>query len=481
MHKQQAVAEDLVRVYDHCLEQQILERGSSLPCTDEKLWRQVEEMLKNGDARDTHCLGLDPLRVMEDSLKASAAITARGRRVKVRVGLKDLAKVFEFLEQASLNLYLGPWRKEYKVIKMYSGRFTHYVRPVLSMPQIETLFGLLGYKYGLSEPEQLLLQPSRVNPSSLNQFLHLSCAFFVARCECRLLWAALRNHPSGAQWELSVVNERQRGNTLQVALENTVKRFDVKQPLVEQTDLEEDLYRDEDTDGTKDVDVSDMKTSASSAWPVQKSLSPTLQLETLRGSAATKGPGKWSFEESDKMDSLEMNMPLDDKAEPETNRSCSCLNSPDLVLMKCFTCNTLHNFSCDYLQMCQRQHRVDYAIERPNGSIEGSAADSPPGDDPDAQLLKPISFHPCCDLTKGDPQVLCRSCNVFHSASCGDADLCQDQHDFCPLGVCFCGKACSRNPMVLCRYCGREYCKDCWYRRPVACICGQTYDQSTAV
>lgn len=118
MHKQQAVAEDLVRVYDHCLEQQILERGSSLPCTDEKIWRQVEEMLKNGDARDTHCLGLDPLRVMEDSLKASAAITARGRRVKVRVGLKDLAKVFEFLEQASLNLYLGPWRKEYKVIKV---------------------------------------------------------------------------------------------------------------------------------------------------------------------------------------------------------------------------------------------------------------------------------------------------------------------------------------------------------------------------
>lgn len=123
MHKQPPssfgqAAEDLLRVYDHALEQQVLERGSSLPCREEKLWKQVEEMLKMGDARETHCLGLDPLQEMEEALQAGAAAGLRRRRANVRVGLKELAQVFEFLEQASLNLYLGPWRKEYKVIKV---------------------------------------------------------------------------------------------------------------------------------------------------------------------------------------------------------------------------------------------------------------------------------------------------------------------------------------------------------------------------
>lgn len=109
-------AMDLVDVYEHSLERQILGRGSSLACADEDLRRQVEELLTDGDAQEVHCLGLDTLRVMDESLKATAAV--RSRRVQVRGGLRGLAKAFEVLEQAALNLYLGPWRQEYKVIKV---------------------------------------------------------------------------------------------------------------------------------------------------------------------------------------------------------------------------------------------------------------------------------------------------------------------------------------------------------------------------
>lgn len=99
---------------------------------------------------------------------------------------------------------------------MYSGTFTHYIKPVLSMPQIEKLFGLLGYQPSSSRHEQLFLQALRISPASLEDLLRMSCAFYLARCECRLLEMALGKHVGDAQWELSVVRERQRGNSLQV-------------------------------------------------------------------------------------------------------------------------------------------------------------------------------------------------------------------------------------------------------------------------
>lgn len=98
---------------------------------------------------------------------------------------------------------------------MYSGTFTHFIKPALSACQIEKLFGLLGYQLS-SRHEQLRLQPPRVSPASLGDLLRLSCAFFLARCECRLLLAALGKRVGETQWELSVVRERQRGNSLQV-------------------------------------------------------------------------------------------------------------------------------------------------------------------------------------------------------------------------------------------------------------------------
>lgn len=108
-------APDLVSAYSYSLEQQIVERGSSLVCRDEELFAQVEEVLRDGDAQQTHCLGLDPLTVMEESLKASATDPGRA---KAKGGLQALAKAFEVVEQAALNLYLGPWRKEYKFVKV---------------------------------------------------------------------------------------------------------------------------------------------------------------------------------------------------------------------------------------------------------------------------------------------------------------------------------------------------------------------------
>ncbi|KAM6936884.1 spermatogenesis associated 2-like [Xenentodon cancila] len=498
MSSSQQKARDLVRVYDHILEKQIVERGSSLPCRNEDLLLQVEEQLMDGVAQDTHCLGLDPLRVMEESLKAEAAsapAASCGRRVRVKGGLQGLARAFEVLEQASLNLYLGPWREEYRVIKMYSGTFTHYITPVLSMPQIEKLFGLLGYSLG--RPEQLHLQSPRVSPASLEDFLRLSCAFFIARCECHLLVTALEKHAGDAKWELNVVKERQRGSMLQVALENTKKKFEVKQPLMEPVDEEVDLYRDELVDGGQNGGVPGPVGKINALPPpVETACTPPSLESDIKSLPDNKSPHGFSCSSPmpGKTDSQQLA-----KAEVEPCHFCTCVHSPlpSFYLKQCVDCNSLHSFTCASLEVCQlKGHKVQFTgnlNESEEPSLPSRSASNPPPSTampslassieptPVSQSIHPITFHDCCDLAKLDPQVLCRSCNIFHSGSCRAGNVCQTSHDICQLGLCSCGKPCSRKPLVLCRYCGREFCTNCWYRNPVSCTCGQTFDQSSSV
>nr|XP_046250773.1 spermatogenesis associated 2-like [Scatophagus argus]XP_046250774.1 spermatogenesis associated 2-like [Scatophagus argus]XP_046250775.1 spermatogenesis associated 2-like [Scatophagus argus]XP_046250777.1 spermatogenesis associated 2-like [Scatophagus argus]XP_046250778.1 spermatogenesis associated 2-like [Scatophagus argus]XP_046250779.1 spermatogenesis associated 2-like [Scatophagus argus]XP_046250780.1 spermatogenesis associated 2-like [Scatophagus argus]XP_046250781.1 spermatogenesis a len=537
-------ATDLVTAYGHSLEQQIVGQGSSLACRDEELWNQVEELLRDEDAQETHCLGLDPLRVMEESLKEAAATrTACAGRVKAGGGLQGLAKAFEVVEQAALNLYLGPWREEYKVVKMYSGTFTHYIKPVLSMPQIEKLFGLLGYQSSSSRHEELRFQSTRVSSASLDDLLRLSCAFFLARCECHLLLTALGKHAGEAQWELSVVKERQRGNSVQAALDSTKKKLEVNRPPFD-GDVDMDLYTDEEVKGGQSgMVISDDKSPHRLSWVIQSSVPPlavktqsngvtslssscaspplrenvrisTLKCQltdtspqesdTARSSSASMKQVRRACEEQTlyKVGSQSHSLQEEEmglyKCFTEVNRYCSCLQASPICLQHCTECNTVHSITCALLQHCyQKNHDVvtpestkEEAKESREGSPQGGMITSATLTSSSAAMsslasyitsVDPIAYHECCDLAQLDPQLLCFSCSVFHSGSCKRIDVCQSQHNIKPLGVCSCGKMCSRKPLVLCRYCGNEFCTDCWYRSPVVCSCGQTFDQSSPV
>lgn len=182
----------------------------------------------------------------------------------------------------------------------------------------------------------------------------------------------------------------------------------------------------------------------------------------------------------------------------EANRICTCLPVISGCVKRCNQCNVLHDVSCALLGRCEKLgHNLEYADP---GELAELRPESPtlrvgvPGgaaamsslvlhDDPRAmaQHPRPISYHECCNLEQPNPQVLCDSCRVFHSGSCAEKERCQAHHDTKPLGVCPCGKKSSRLPLVLCRYCGNEFCRDCWYRSPLACTCGQTFDQSSSV
>lgn len=510
-------ARDLVAAYNHFLKNQIEAQGSSLPCREEKLCTEVEDLLKSEDGHDTHCLGLDTYKIMEESLKSAAATDGKGT-TRVRAGLKGLAKAFEVLEQAALNLYLGPWREEYKVVKMYSGIFTHYVKPVFSMQQIEELFSMLGYELCSKRREQLRLQPQKVNAANLDELLRLSCAFFVARCECLLLLAALGKNSGQPQWELSLVRERKRGHCLQLALDHTMRTVEVKKPLPEvpeESDL--DLYTDEQNNrDIREMSVDDEPRSLT--WMSEKSAPnngiskqevyiSTHYRQVNNPSADPRANGfspshRYRSHLYESIDEIEAQSEEQTERESQIKQDCRCLRSRNLVLMHCTECQTDHNARCAALEQCQINHKVVLVENVPEQFVQVRAAapqqrvnTSPTlthssevlsslvlHDKPESisSLRSPIGNHNCCNITYKDTQVLCFKCKVFHGEFCNDAKLCLSHHEAKKLGVCS-GKICREETFVICKYCGNEYCKGCWYKCPIECTCGQTFDMSSTV
>lgn len=511
-------ARDLVAAYNNCLEKQIVAQGSGLPCEDEKLWKEVEELLKSGDARDTHCLGLDSFKIMEESLRSTVAPGSSGTP-KLKAGLKGLARAFEVLEQAALNLYLGPWREEYQVVKMYSGIFTHYIKPVFSMRQIEQLFGLLGYKPCLVPREQLRLQPQKVSADSLDEVLRLACAFFVVRCECRLLMAALGKNSGQAQRELSVVRERQRGYSLQVAVDNIMKTVEDKEPLREVSEESDmDLYTAEQVNGEpKDMLVDE--TPRSLTWMPESNAANSdglykeqvyvskhhSQLKNPSISSTTRLGSHYLESAGDKGEALSGSEGKTERFNGEAQRTqhCSCLDVKNLYLYTCTKCQTYHHLTCPMLKPCHINHSIEYVDNDTEQSVQMRAAASQRRGTTSPTLTSsseafsslalhdacksthpirsPLTYHNCCDLFKLDHKVLCFSCKVFHTEDCNETRICLTHHEAKMLGVCS-NKNCSvRDIQVLCKYCGNEYCKECWYKRPLECICGQTFDFSSSV
>lgn len=102
----------LIKKYQSNLERRIEKGDRSLVCRDEDFCKEVEMLLHKGNAQKIHNLhGLDSLAVMEKSLLACPSKTGQ-------MGLEKLSKAFEVLELAALNLYIYPWRREYRLVKV---------------------------------------------------------------------------------------------------------------------------------------------------------------------------------------------------------------------------------------------------------------------------------------------------------------------------------------------------------------------------
>ncbi|XP_064191612.1 spermatogenesis associated 2-like isoform X2 [Anguilla rostrata] len=373
--------------YRVSLERRIAQGDIDLVCGDEELCQRVEGMLKEGDPRDALTVrDLDILAVMEDSLKAPPdwGRTVGGLKGPATVpGLGAISKAFEVLERAALNLYLCPWRKEYRVVKIFSGIFTHLLRPALSEQQVVHLFGLLGYQ--AKEAELELRGP----PPSAATLLGLACAFFAARCESRLLSAAAAASSGGPGAELTLVQERRKGHSLQGALESLRKAGESSWGYRVQVDQDMDLYTadGEGLSGETEAESAGQKLStafedregasslpagASSNSVSASSLRVSITLKSQQSAARSLEPERQPAVSRTAGDGVMA-------TEPEQNQTCICYCAPLYPLYYCQQCNHFHSVTCHISDSCRKNnHNLELISDTAlSGPSEGGASAEP--------------------------------------------------------------------------------------------------------
>ncbi|EDS34704.1 conserved hypothetical protein [Culex quinquefasciatus] len=86
---------------------------------------------------------------------------------------------FEAISQYANNLFTKPWRKEYKVIKMYSGFYQHEI--AANLVGAEALFEQMGYK---TLPNKTLVLDGPICPDRVT---NVSRDAITATVECQIM------------------------------------------------------------------------------------------------------------------------------------------------------------------------------------------------------------------------------------------------------------------------------------------------------
>uniref|UniRef100_A0A8C1L4B3 Spermatogenesis associated 2-like n=1 Tax=Cyprinus carpio TaxID=7962 RepID=A0A8C1L4B3_CYPCA len=407
--------------YQTNLERQIEKGDQSLVCRNEELCKEVKMLLLNGNAQMIHHLhGLDSLAVMEKSLNAFPSKTGQ-------MGLEKLSKAFEVLELAALNLYVYPWRREYRLVKMFSGMFTHLIKPALTLQQVKELFGLLGYQASSPNEEEELALTSKLVPTDF--LLGLACGFFTARMECQLLLSALGSVDRSVEWVLQLVKERQAGHSLQVALENTKRKTDAASVsdaiLTGGLDTELDLYT-EQTDASHMTSTSCSPPHSSYMQPKETDLSKPLQKEAsqshmgnnedARQGGPLKSPGP--------VESFAEDEPEGDvQRQAAAKEICSCMKQD--FLYQCEKCKSVHSLFCDYYKECKNkghnlapcQFKTEdlYSAQNQLRMTKEKPKDS-------------LKTHFCMMYSSSDSFVVCYDCQLIHEHDCDFIKACRFNH-----------------------------------------------------
>lgn len=129
--------------------------------------------------------------VVESSLRALSSSS-----------LRALHCAFSVLETVGVNLFLYPWKKEFRSIKTYTGPFVYYVKSTLLEEDIRTILNYMGYvpelgtAYRLTELVETL------------QVKMVSFELFLAKVECEQMLEIHSQVKDKGYSELDVVSER---------------------------------------------------------------------------------------------------------------------------------------------------------------------------------------------------------------------------------------------------------------------------------
>ncbi|XP_077023070.1 spermatogenesis-associated protein 2 [Tamandua tetradactyla] len=116
--------------------------------------------------------------------------------------LRALHCAFSLLETVGVNLFLYPWKKEFRSIKTYTGPFVYYVKSTLLEEDVHTILSYMGYVPELGTAYKLreLVEALQVKMVSFELFL--------AKVECEQLLEIHSQVKDKGYSELDVVSER---------------------------------------------------------------------------------------------------------------------------------------------------------------------------------------------------------------------------------------------------------------------------------
>ncbi|KAM9296122.1 spermatogenesis-associated protein 2 [Gastrophryne carolinensis] len=120
--------------------------------------------------------------------------------------LRSLHNAAAMLETIGINLFLYPWKKEYKNIKTYTGPFVYYVRAALLDEDIRHVLNNMGYVQELGTVFRLK------DHVDTTQVKRVAFELFLARVECELLLEIYLQVKDKGYLEVDVVNERKNSN-----------------------------------------------------------------------------------------------------------------------------------------------------------------------------------------------------------------------------------------------------------------------------
>ncbi|KAM5135486.1 spermatogenesis-associated protein 2 isoform 1-T2 [Mantella aurantiaca] len=120
--------------------------------------------------------------------------------------LRSLHNAAAMLETVGINLFLYPWKKEYKNIKTYTGPFVYYVRAALVDDDIRHILNNMGY---VQEYGTVYRLKDHVDTAQVKR---VAFELFLARVECELLLEIYLQVKDKGYLEVDVVNERKNSN-----------------------------------------------------------------------------------------------------------------------------------------------------------------------------------------------------------------------------------------------------------------------------
>lgn len=311
---------------------------------------------------------------------------------------------------------------------MFSGMFTHLIKPALTLQQAKELFGLLGYQASSPNEDEELALNSKLVPADF--LLSLACGFFTARMECQLLLSTLGSAQRSVEWVLQLLKERQAGHSPQVALENTKRKSVVASAsdamLTSGMDAELDLY-------TEQVEVTSHVTSTSFSPPHSSSMQPKeivqtkpLQKEPLQSDMTNNEDTRQgrSINNPGPMESFgEDKSKGDAQRQASVNVMCSCISPGCLYIYQCEECKDVHSSLCSRYKECRlKQHTLALCPYKAEDQLRL------------AKEKDSLKTHHCMVNSTSDSFLVCYNCQVIHDHKCNIIKACDVKHNVQPTG-----------------------------------------------